>query len=75
MLIYNKQFILSLCSSLNVSDKVSHPYKIIGKIIVLYISKVVFSDRKLKTKGSGPSDSQHSLKQNQMIVPKLEDMH
>jgi phosphate starvation-inducible membrane PsiE len=28
---------LSLCSSLNVSDQVSHPYKTMGKIIVLYI--------------------------------------
>ena len=28
---------LSLCSSLNVSDQVSHPYKPTGKIIVLYI--------------------------------------
>jgi hypothetical protein len=29
---------LSLLSSLNVSDQVSHPYKTTGKIIVLYIS-------------------------------------
>ena len=28
---------LSLCSSLNVSDQVSHPYKTTGKIIVLYV--------------------------------------
>ena len=28
---------LSPCSSLNVSDQVSHPYKTTGKIIVLYI--------------------------------------
>jgi hypothetical protein len=28
---------LSLHSSLNMSDKVSHPYKTTGKIIVLYI--------------------------------------
>ena len=28
---------LSLCSSLNVSDQVLHPYKTTGKIIVLYI--------------------------------------
>jgi hypothetical protein len=27
---------LSLCSSLNVNDQVSHPYKTTGKIIVLY---------------------------------------
>jgi hypothetical protein len=29
--------ILSLCSSLNVRDQVSHTYRTIGKIIVLYI--------------------------------------
>jgi hypothetical protein len=28
---------LSLCSSLNVRDQVSHPYKTTGKIIALYI--------------------------------------
>jgi hypothetical protein len=28
---------LSLCSSLNVRDKVSHPYRTTGKIIILYI--------------------------------------
>jgi hypothetical protein len=28
---------LSLCSSLNVRDHISHPYKNIDKIIVLYI--------------------------------------
>ena len=28
---------LSLCSSLHVSDQVSHPYKTTGKIIVLYV--------------------------------------
>jgi hypothetical protein len=28
---------LSLCSSLNVSNQVSHPYRTMGKIIVLYI--------------------------------------
>jgi hypothetical protein len=27
---------LSLCSSLNVRDQVSHPYRTIGKTIVLY---------------------------------------
>jgi hypothetical protein len=67
MLVYNKQFILSLCSCLNVSDKASHPYKIIGKIIVLYISNVIFSDRKLQTKGSEPSDSQHSWSQTKWL--------
>jgi hypothetical protein len=28
---------LSLCSSISVRDQVSHPYKITGKLIVLYI--------------------------------------
>jgi hypothetical protein len=31
--------ILSRCSSINVSDQVSHPYKTTGNIIVLYIFK------------------------------------
>ena len=29
---------LSLCSALDVTDQVSHPYKVIDKIIVLYLS-------------------------------------
>jgi hypothetical protein len=28
---------LSLCSSLNVRDQVSHPFRITGKVIVLHI--------------------------------------
>jgi hypothetical protein len=36
---------LSLCSSLNVRDQVSHPYRRKDKIIVLYILIFVFSDR------------------------------
>jgi hypothetical protein len=32
---------LSLCSSLNVRDQASHPYRTTGKIIVLYI--LIFS--------------------------------
>ncbi|PNF36932.1 hypothetical protein B7P43_G08055, partial [Cryptotermes secundus] len=28
---------LSLCSSLNIRDQVSHPYRTTGKIVVLYI--------------------------------------
>jgi hypothetical protein len=36
--------ILSLCSSLNVRDHVSHPYRTKGKIIVLYILTFTFFD-------------------------------
>ena len=39
---------VNLRSSLNVSDQVSHPYKTIGKIIVLYILIFIFLDSKLK---------------------------
>jgi hypothetical protein len=35
---------LSLCSSLNVRDQVSHPYRTTGKIIVLYILISTFLD-------------------------------
>jgi hypothetical protein len=35
---------LSLCSSLNVRDQVSHPYRIRGKIIVFYIQIFMFLD-------------------------------
>jgi hypothetical protein len=35
---------LSLCSSLNVRDKVSHPYRTTGKMIVLYILMFTFFD-------------------------------
>jgi hypothetical protein len=34
----------SLCSSLNVRDLASHPYKTTGKIIVLYILILKFFD-------------------------------
>jgi hypothetical protein len=37
---------LSLCSSLNVRDGVSHPYRTSGKIIVLYILIFMFLDRR-----------------------------
>src|SRR5215510_11904288 len=42
--------ILSLCSSLNVSDQVSHPYKTTGRIIVLYILIFKFFDSNLEDK-------------------------
>ena len=41
---------LSLFSSLNVSDHVSHPYKITGKIIVLWILIFIFLGSRLEDK-------------------------
>jgi hypothetical protein len=38
--------ILKLCSSLSVGDKVSHPYKTTGKIMVLYILIFMILERR-----------------------------
>jgi len=52
---------LSLRSTLIVSDQVSHPYKTIGKIIVLCILVFKYFMVNWKTKDSAPTDSKHSL--------------
>ena len=51
---------LSLCSSLSVSDQVSHSRKK-GKIVVLYILISYFWTANWKKEGSVPNDSKHSL--------------
>ena len=52
---------LSLHSSLNLSDQVSHPYKTRGKIIVLCILFFIFWIASCKTKDSPLNDNKHSL--------------
>jgi len=51
---------LSLYSSFNVRDQVSHPHKTKGNIMVLYISNFMFLDTNWKTKDSAPKGSKHS---------------
>jgi hypothetical protein len=48
-------------SSLNVSDKVSLPYKTTGKLILLYILIFIVCIVNWKTKDSATNDSKHSL--------------
>jgi hypothetical protein len=43
--------ILSLCSSLNVRDQVSHPYKTTDRIMVLYILTCTFLDSRREDNG------------------------
>jgi hypothetical protein len=41
---------LSLCSSLNIRDQVSHPYKTTGRFMVLYILTFMFLDKRREDK-------------------------
>lgn len=52
---------LSLCSSLNVRDQLSHAHKRRMKIRVLYILIFTFLDRKREGKVSGLTGNRHSL--------------
>ena len=49
----------SLCSSLNVSNQVSHPYKTTGKIYISWSLNFLIAN--WKSKDSAPNDSKHSL--------------
>jgi hypothetical protein len=48
---------LSLCSSLNMRDQVSHPYKTTVRTMVLYILTCTFLSS--ERDGSHPSNSNH----------------
>ena len=52
---------LQLMFFLNISDQVSHPYKIQGKLIIPHILIFTLLDSKWKEKDSGLNDSRHSL--------------
>ena len=52
---------LSLHSSLNVSDQVSHSHRTTGKIIVLYILIFRFWIANWKTRDSAPNNKKHFL--------------
>ena len=53
---------IRVCSSLNMSDQDSHPYKTTDYIIILYILEFLyFWIATWKTKYSVPNDSKHSL--------------
>jgi hypothetical protein len=41
---------LNRCSSLSVTDKVTRPYKVTGKIMVLYVSVLKFLERRREDK-------------------------
>jgi hypothetical protein len=51
---------LSLCSSVNVRDQVSHPYNTTVRIMVLYILTFTFWTAGGMTKDSQPNGTKHS---------------